>query len=49
MNGNLDQNTGVSFYWVCETATKICFKKETVVYFALKNMKCSEIYEGGLD
>ena len=35
----------------CETVTIICLNppRETLVYFAVKTMKCSYIYESGLD
>ena len=41
------QNTSVqlivSFHWVCETVTIICWNPhgETIVYFTVKKMKCS--------
>ena len=45
------QTTGLSFHQVCETVRIICLNPlwETVLYFAMKRMKCSQIYERGLD
>ena len=35
----------------CETVAMICFnpRRETLVYVVVKTMKCSHIYESGLD
>ena len=46
------QTTSVSFHRVCETFAIICLNplRETiVVYLAAKRMKCSYIYQCGLD
>ena len=45
------QTSGLSFHQVCETIMIICFNplREAIVYFAMKMMKCSYIYESSLD
>ena len=45
------QTTNVSFHQVCEAVKIICLNLlwEITVYFTMKKMKCSQIYEHGLD